>query len=1621
MSAITGCFEAELEARFRDYYDESYGCNVRRAVVVGDVLWLVLGFLHDLNAALLTDDHDMHELTVLTSVRAASFALCIALVAVFRWLPVEGLLRRAPWLSMTGSHCLALLTLVVFSVVEASTSFWRDATMDPSFVLLLILLPSLSATMLRNAHVVTSLYSVGFLLLFLVFTLLAGDYDTPYLITVCLCTLLVLFLYALHSYRENVRTRAEFLQFCHLQQEQELHQRLLQKMLPLSIIGKLRAGAEYVYEKYDRVSVLFSHIHDFDLHTASMQPLQLVRTLNRIFSMFDQLTDEHRVYKVETIGDVFLVSSGCPAEYAREDHASALCVLAVDMMSVVKAIKVMHDEQRRTSIWQLHSNAGSSHSLHSLIPTRSSSEGDRPPTLTSGPSNAASSSSASSTSASSSSSSAISSSRLDLRIGINTGPVIAGVVGVKYPRYRLMGDTINTASRMSTTCDAGEIQLASSTHEELKAADFVCEVRNKVAVKGKGVMQTWILKEHLLPHRVSATKIQQQQQQLQQQQREQTQLEPAVRVDSPSNPPAQSFSYARARASGMGSQTARPASDRWESGTMGEESTNSESPSPLQAERAVSPPYNAQDELEATIRAKSAQVAHLIPSSHRMSVSTVAPSSLYPGDARPADGKDDGPMTERSAMQVRSEPISQLGHDDGGAGADSDPSHRPASAPMSPLLQHVQHDALAPPDLRSASTTETREPSSVGSDLPPHSHSLAPPAIVLPAAASLCNSAVDLRGSFPSSAMDAPSDFTRATSFPRPPGAVPLSSLAYRLAGEPKASISMASSSALTAEQLDPPSHHHSSEPQSHPQLPNPRNSLTPRFPGTPSSFDRGSAMFGMENSPLDTPREPLIHADGTVTLLRAYTSGKLAMPELTIAAHSAALEASQHSEHSRSSQLFDSPISGSQLGTAGRMPRSPAGEQFLLPSALSDAGVQMSPRTQFRFLLPSPSTFDRTVAPSPGAGGHHFPGHFPSLPAPSSRARASTSMARLQPPNATETSPSLGAVTTAAVSPRMGKSATFHTVPVVVGTSSRRRQRDVVITAHSDRVKTAKMFTYGNADALLHLPRPFYARLSQTFYTEPALEEEFQAGKAEREGGTARWWLLLLMAELLPCAVWETIAVLMTGGLQASEWAAVWVLRMTAVAMCCFCYHAVGNDRWRGQRALVVFATCVHVTCMFIIVNVVEGTLLTLYGLCVLLFTFSVTTMFLALPLQLTALYNALSLLCWLVSTLIAYESVDSVILLHTSACLLYLGSSYSSEHRDRLAFIRFLRHANEKTTTANFLANLLPKKIIDSLTLSKQPFIAHERLCADVLFCDVVQFTALAARSSPEDVVAILNVLFSSFDAMTDKYHVYKVETIGDAYLACSGVVEERADHTKLLVECGLAMRRATRLFQTPDHSPIVVRVGIHTGFVIAGVVGRKMPRYHLFGETVSIAEEMEQRAPAGHVIISEATLKAMTPEQWKLFDFAPLEPIRVGADQRKPLPAAAAQQAPNAGSGGTAVRLIQRYVVRTARSAQLMKERQGIALPQSPIITTLPPANYRRRGEHKRAKTLSAAPVTRPPSAASAKKLKLRGSSLVESEFSSVQTSDEKEIIGDDRESRSLEGLLLDSDRDSTRTVE
>ncbi|XP_038070318.1 uncharacterized protein LOC119739438 [Patiria miniata] len=187
------------------------------------------------------------------------------------------------------------------------------------------------------------------------------------------------------------------------------------------------------------------------------------------------------------------------------------------------------------------------------------------------------------------------------------------------------------------------------------------------------------------------------------------------------------------------------------------------------------------------------------------------------------------------------------------------------------------------------------------------------------------------------------------------------------------------------------------------------------------------------------------------------------------------------------------------------------------------------------------------------------------------------------------------------------------------------------------------------------------------------------------------------------------------------------------------------------------------------------------------------------------------------------------------------------------------------EKRTTEKLLYQMMPRSVADQLR-QKQELIAEEFSSVTIYFGDIVEFTSLAARSTPMQIIEFLNDLYSIFDNYIDMYDVYKVETIGDAYMVASGLPEPTANHACEIACMALDLLREVQLFRIP-HLPaesLSLRVGLHSGSCVAGVVGIKMPRYCLFGDTVNTASRMESTGRAQRIQISEATRDQIVSEK-------------------------------------------------------------------------------------------------------------------------------------------------------------
>ena len=172
--------------------------------------------------------------------------------------------------------------------------------------------------------------------------------------------------------------------------------------------------------------------------------------------------------------------------------------------------------------------------------------------------------------------------------------------------------------------------------------------------------------------------------------------------------------------------------------------------------------------------------------------------------------------------------------------------------------------------------------------------------------------------------------------------------------------------------------------------------------------------------------------------------------------------------------------------------------------------------------------------------------------------------------------------------------------------------------------------------------------------------------------------------------------------------------------------------------------------------------------------------------------------------------------------------------------------------------LLNVLPEPVAARLK-REQAIIADAHPAVTVLFADIVGFTPLSERLSPEDVVVLLDQVFARWDALDDA-HIYAgwaqdaIKTIGDAYMVAGGIPVPRDDHAEAIAEMALAMLPAADRSAAEMGVPLTVRIGIATGPVVAGVIGRAKFIYDLWGDTVNTASRMESHAAPGTIQVSE-----------------------------------------------------------------------------------------------------------------------------------------------------------------------
>jgi guanylate cyclase len=205
--------------------------------------------------------------------------------------------------------------------------------------------------------------------------------------------------------------------------------------------------------------------------------------------------------------------------------------------------------------------------------------------------------------------------------------------------------------------------------------------------------------------------------------------------------------------------------------------------------------------------------------------------------------------------------------------------------------------------------------------------------------------------------------------------------------------------------------------------------------------------------------------------------------------------------------------------------------------------------------------------------------------------------------------------------------------------------------------------------------------------------------------------------------------------------------------------------------------------------------------------------------------------------------------------ALTVFLVLLYFVSEREKMKTLLEAEHQRSE----NLLLNVLPAPVAERLKRS-EGVIADGFEEVTVLFADIVGFTPLSASLTPNEVVTLLNGLFTAFDRLVDGCGLEKIKTIGDAYMVAAGVPVPRADHAAAVADLALAMRDELAKLREEIDASLDVRIGLDSGPAVAGVIGKRKFIYDLWGDTVNTASRMESHGLAGEIHVTERAWKLL-----------------------------------------------------------------------------------------------------------------------------------------------------------------
>lgn len=189
-------------------------------------------------------------------------------------------------------------------------------------------------------------------------------------------------------------------------------------------------------------------------------------------------------------------------------------------------------------------------------------------------------------------------------------------------------------------------------------------------------------------------------------------------------------------------------------------------------------------------------------------------------------------------------------------------------------------------------------------------------------------------------------------------------------------------------------------------------------------------------------------------------------------------------------------------------------------------------------------------------------------------------------------------------------------------------------------------------------------------------------------------------------------------------------------------------------------------------------------------------------------------------------------------------------------------LRH--HQLESERLLLSILPQSIAQQLKRRPET-IADSFADVTVLFADLVNFTAFSTRVSPTELVKSLNQIFSAFDQLAAKFSLEKIKTIGDEYMVAGGLPVPQPNHVQAVAEMALAMQQVVQQFKSDLGEPFQLRIGINTGPVVAGVIGKRKFTYDLWGETVNLASRLQTQGVPGNIQVSPSVYQRLCRDYW------------------------------------------------------------------------------------------------------------------------------------------------------------